>query len=490
MWLSSDVGIVKYNPESHEVASYTASSGLLDDVMKKGAVKDSQGNMFFGSQNGFIRFNPDHFYPGSVTPNLVLTDFRVGDEIIKPGPGSPLDCNVDMVEEIRLRPGQNSFGISASVLSLSTQASNKVLCYLEGYDWQPRVLSGDKSAFWYNVPAGTYRLLVRGSNINGRWNVSHKPITIIVQRPLLATPGAIAIYALLLICILIFVAQLYSRHLMMKERERLEAFESEMEISVLSDKLPTILLIADDVSVRQQVKMCVEGECNVVSAMTARRGFVTLETVKVNLVIADIDTRHFEGEEFCAELRKRNEYSRMPVIILSSDTSTKKKIAYMDMGVSLFVDKPLAVDYLQSLIRNVFNKEKTIESAISQSIVSMKIHRLKLDSKDEDFLNLLDKTIMDNLSNPDFDSEALEKAMSMSRSSLVRRMKSLLDTTPNEYLKKRRLSVAAKMLLENNVRVNEICYAVGFRYPSYFTKCFKDAYGVIPADYSKKCSKS
>ena len=145
---------------------------------------------------------------------------------------------------------------------------------------------------------------------------------------------------------------------------------------------------------------------------------------------------------------------------------------------------------LQSLIRNVFNKEKTIESAISQSIVSMKIHRLKLDSKDEDFLNLLDKTIMDNLSNPDFDSEALEKAMSMSRSSLVRRMKSLLDTTPNEYLKKRRLSVAAKMLLENNVRVNEICYAVGFRYPSYFTKCFKDAYGVIPADYSKKCSKS
>ena len=77
----------------------------------------------------------------------------------------------------------------------------------------------------------------------------------------------------------------------------------------------------------------------------------------------------------------------------------------------------------------------------------------------------------------------------MSRSSLVRRMKALLDTTPNEYIKRRRLSVAAKMLLEKNVRVNEICYAVGFKYPSYFTKCFKDAYGVLPADYRKKCSK-
>jgi AraC-like DNA-binding protein len=490
LWFSSDVGIVKYNPESHEVASYTTSSGLLDDVMKKGAVKDSQGNMFFGSQNGFIRFNPDQFYPGSVTPNLVLTDFRVGDEVIKPGPGSPLDCNVDIEDEIRLKPGQNSFGISASVLSLSTQASNKILCYLEGYDRHPRILSGEKSAFWYNVPPGTYRLLVRGSNVSSRWNVSHKPITIIVERPLLATPGAITVYIVLLLAVFSILAELYSRRLEKKERERLEAFENEMEIGIHSDKLLNVLLIADEVSVRQQVKTCLEQECNVVAAMTRKRGFVILETVKTNLIIADIDTRHFEGEEFCRQIREDKSYSRIPIVILSSDASTKKKIAYMDTGATLFMEKPLSDEYLRSAIRNIFNKEMSIESAISQSIVSMKIHRLKLDSKDEDFLNLLDKTIMDNLSNPDFDSEALEKAMSMSRSSLVRRMKSLLDTTPNEYLKKRRLSVAAKMLLENNVRVNEICYAVGFRYPSYFTKCFKDAYGVIPADYSKKCSKS
>lgn len=73
----------------------------------------------------------------------------------------------------------------------------------------------------------------------------------------------------------------------------------------------------------------------------------------------------------------------------------------------------------------------------------------------------------------------------MSRSSLVRRMKSLFDTTPNEYLKQKRLEIAARMLEENQVRVNEICYAVGFKYPSYFTKCFKQAYGVLPAEYKK-----
>ena len=489
IWVSSDVGIICFKPDSKDVSLYTTTTGLLDDVMKKGVLKDSRGNIFFASQHGFVRFNPEHFHAGDLSPNIVITDFRVGDDVMKPGPGSPLSCNVDIADEIRLRPGQNSFGISASLLSFSTGANNRILCFLEGYDKSPRIVSGDKSVFWYNVPAGTYRLLVRGSNTNGKWNVSHKPILITVERPLLATPGAIVVYVLLLLAVFSILAELYSRRLEKKERERLEAFECELEIAVHSDKPVNVLIIADDVSVRQQVKKCLEQEYNVVSAMTGKRGFVILDTVKINLIIADIDTRHFEGEEFCRMIREDKAHSRIPILILSADASTKKKIAYMDKGAALFMEKPLSGEYLQSAIRNLFNKEMSIESAISQSIVSMKIHRLKLDSKDEDFLNLLEKTVIENLSNTEFSSSDLETSMAMSRSSLVRRMKSLLDTTPNEYIKQKRLAIAAKMLEGENVRVNEICYAVGFKYPSYFTKCFKEVYGLLPAEYRNRLKK-
>ena len=489
IWVSSDVGIICFKPDSKDVSLYTTTTGLLDDVMKKGVLRDSRGNIFFASQNGFVRFNPEHFHAGDLSPNIVITDFRVGDDVMKPGPGSPLSCNVDIADEIRLKPGQNSFGISASLLSFSTGANNRILCFLEGYDKSPRIVSGDKSVFWYNVPAGTYRLLVRGSNTNGKWNVSHKPILITVERPLLATPGAIVVYVLLLLAVFSILAELYSRRLEKKERERLEAFECELEIAVHSDKPVNVLLIADDVSVRQQVKNCLEQEYNVVSAMTGKRGFVILDTVKINLIIADIDTRHFEGEEFCRMIREDKAHSRIPILILSADASTKKKIAYMDKGAALFMEKPLSGEYLQSAIRNLFNKEMSIESAISQSIVSMKIHRLKLDSKDEDFLNLLEKTVIENLSNTEFSSSDLETSMAMSRSSLVRRMKSLLDTTPNEYVKQKRLAIAAKMLEGDNVRVNEICYAVGFKYPSYFTKCFKEVYGLLPAEYRNRLKK-
>ena len=73
----------------------------------------------------------------------------------------------------------------------------------------------------------------------------------------------------------------------------------------------------------------------------------------------------------------------------------------------------------------------------------------------------------------------------MGHSTLNRKMKALLDTTPNDYIRSKRLAVAAEMLQKGGHRVNEVCYTVGFNSPSYFAKCFKKAYGVLPAEWAK-----
>jgi AraC-like DNA-binding protein len=73
----------------------------------------------------------------------------------------------------------------------------------------------------------------------------------------------------------------------------------------------------------------------------------------------------------------------------------------------------------------------------------------------------------------------------MGHSTLNRKMKALLDMTPNDYIRTKRLAAAADMLESGKHRVNEVCYAVGFNSPSYFAKCFKKAYGVLPAEWAK-----
>ncbi len=66
-------------------------------------------------------------------------------------------------------------------------------------------------------------------------------------------------------------------------------------------------------------------------------------------------------------------------------------------------------------------------------------------------------------------------SLNMSRSNFYRKIKGVLDLSPNEYLRLERLKRAAQLLKEGNGRVNEICYMVGFNSPSYFSKCFQKA---------------
>ena len=94
-----------------------------------------------------------------------------------------------------------------------------------------------------------------------------------------------------------------------------------------------------------------------------------------------------------------------------------------------------------------------------------------------------------NISDDTFGSKQMEEALFMSRSTLARKIREIYDMTPNDYLKHKRLSVAVQMLQQKNVRINEVARAVGFRSASYFTKCFKAEYGVLPADYIEEKNK-
>lgn len=482
LWLATEAGVTEFNPNTNEVFNYTEEVGLLDNVMKNAALKDADGNLFFGSQNGFVRFNPERFHSVSQQPELVLTDLIVGKQPVVPGEDSPLKTNVNLAREIVLKYRQNSFGVTASVLSLATLANNKVEYWLEGYDVSPHVLKSGQTMFWYGLPSGEYTLHVNASSVPGRWNMDHQSVSVVIKPHPMFSAAAIAGYVFVLLVSIGTAAYFYRRKLRKDEYRRLLEFERDMEYTVLSDSLSTILLIEDDGAIRKQIRAAVSGECNTVSAMSVDGAFSLLDSFRISIVIVDADVRNVDVTTFCSSMMSRGR-CRIPVIVLSSDVSQSRLKEFMNNNVSLVVHKPFADDYILACVKNLMNHEKEIAEEISKTAVTMKIRRSNLDEKDEMFLNLLEKAVLDNLGNPDFGSSQLETAMSMSRSSLVRKMKALLGTTPNEYLKNRRISVAAEMLRAGNVRVNEICYAVGFRYPSYFSKCFKDVFGVLPAEY-------
>ena len=98
------------------------------------------------------------------------------------------------------------------------------------------------------------------------------------------------------------------------------------------------------------------------------------------------------------------------------------------------------------------------------------------------FMERLQKMVSENMSDEDFSIDQLAEQMNMSRSSFYRKIKALTDMTPVDYLKMRRLEQAATLLLQG-IRITEVAGRVGFTSSSYFAKCFKSRFGVLPKEF-------
>lgn len=99
---------------------------------------------------------------------------------------------------------------------------------------------------------------------------------------------------------------------------------------------------------------------------------------------------------------------------------------------------------------------------------------------DSNFLDRLRQLVQEKMTDSDFGVESLASDMSLSRVQLYRKVKALTGRTPVDIIRLSRLNRAKALLAQGNRNVSEVAYDVGFSSPSYFTKCFKDEFGVVP----------
>ena len=108
---------------------------------------------------------------------------------------------------------------------------------------------------------------------------------------------------------------------------------------------------------------------------------------------------------------------------------------------------------------------------------------LTLPPQDEKLLELLFNKLEENWQDPDFDVTDYCKAMAMSKSQLYRKTISLTGLSPNLLLKEFRLEKAKELMKKHHYNIAQITFDSGFTSASYFTKCFKKKYGLLPMAY-------
>jgi len=251
---------------------------------------------------------------------------------------------------------------------------------------------------------------------------------------------------------------------------------------------PVVLLVDDNQEMLAFVKKELSSRFTI---LTATNGFKALEILDenyINLIISDVMMPHMDGFEFCSKVKTTLAFSHIPVILLTAKTNLQSKIEGMDLGADAYIEKPFSVDFLQACAANLIRSRVRLREAFT-SLPFVASNTLAMTKADEEFLKKINDIIHKNIANSEFSMDEMAEKLNMSRSSFYRKIKEILDLSPNEYLRLERLKKAAGLLKEGQNLVNEICYMVGFNSPSYFSKCFQKQFDVLPKDFASESNK-
>lgn len=351
LWFATENGLIRYSPRHNRIENFTTSFlGKQIDINEGTAVSLPDGRLLFPSRNcTAMYFDPLKVRVSTFVPQIIFTRLFVEQKEQQPGGEhggreSILKNDINSTESLVLPRGVCDFGIEFAALDYRNPQNISYSYKLEGHDdaW---IANGNRHDVIYNsLPAGRYTLKIRSTNSDGVWVDNERQIEIVVRNPFWLTGWAFLLY---------FIA------------------------------------------------------AGVILGCPA----------------------------YLAVMRRRIHK------------------AYIDKYVN-----------------------KTVAPPPTDNVA------------DRQFIEKLTKLLEDNISNSDLSVDDVASMMGMSRSVYFKKLKSLTGIGPNDYLKSLRMQRAAELLDTGLYSMTDISYKVGISDPHYFSKCFKQKYGLTPTEWRKRAN--
>ncbi len=228
LWLSTNNGIIKFNPARGEINQFSIEDGLQSNEFNGTSYfKSHTGEMFFGGQYGFNSFFPNTVVKDSVSPKIILSDLQVGNSSVSPGENSPIGQHINEVKEIMLNHRQNNFTLYFSALHFANPLKNRYKYRLVGFD-KDWIDAGNRRFVSYtSLPYKSYTFRVIASNSDGIWNETGLEVKIKVSPPFWAT---IWFRIFMILAILTGTYFLVKKRLTIEQRQK-QIFEEKYQAS-------------------------------------------------------------------------------------------------------------------------------------------------------------------------------------------------------------------------------------------------------------------
>lgn len=250
-----------------------------------------------------------------------------------------------------------------------------------------------------------------------------------------------------------------------------------------ASNLPLLLIVEDNADLRNLIHEIVQHDYQVIQAVNGKEGLEKALQEIPDLIISDVMMPLMDGFELAQKIKADERTSHIPMILLTAKAGQSHKIEGLDTGADDYLTKPFDHKELLVRLRNLINQRKLLRKKFAGEII-LKPSEVSVKSAEQVFLDKVMRAIEANMSEEDFGVEELAKEVTMSRSQLHRKLIALTGQSPSEVLRNTRLLRAKELLQKKAATPSEVAFRVGFNSHTYFSKCFKEEFGISPSEVS------
>jgi len=257
---------------------------------------------------------------------------------------------------------------------------------------------------------------------------------------------------------------------------------AEFETEIPSAKEMKVLVVEDNDDLLNFMKAILSNDFKVFTAVDGKKAWEFISKQIPDLVVSDIMMPNMDGFELCKIMKSTYETSHIPLVLLTALSEKTDQLHGLGLGADDYLTKPFDMNLLIQRIKSIIrNREVVREKALKLIKGDVTDHILSNELNDK-FVKKMMEVTRANISNTEFDKEEFASAMNVSSSLLYKKIKSLTDQSPTDFIKIIRLNHAVEMLKSRRYTVTEVSELCGFASVGYFSTVFRKHYGKSPSE--------
>ena len=244
-WISTANGLVRFDPETHEMHTYSYSDGLHETQFNfSSSYINPQGVIYMGTINGMISFNPKNFPTDAYIPSLYITKVQDHDN---PNKSISLLKHYSDDNILKFPYNSSTFTVSYIAPGYTSPDAIKYSYFLEGVDKEWIYMDNNKNVTFASLSPGKYVFKVRSTDVNGVWQDNQKSLRIVITPPFWLTNTAFIFYFVFIISSVVAFYKYKKRTFVEKANRNRKLFEMEKDKELFNAKIQFFTFITHEI---------------------------------------------------------------------------------------------------------------------------------------------------------------------------------------------------------------------------------------------------